>query len=391
MPEAKPPVPDLSGLSLADAIRADDAAAAEPRRPMQWAELEGRTPPERQWLVAHWLSHGPMLLAGKGGIGKTLLAQTLATALALGRHFIDTVTSPAKVLFWACEDDHDELWRRQIAICRYFGVPLSALEGRLVIEPRLGHENTLLGTAFGQPCWTSLHEELRQQVNDYAADVLMLDNIGQTYGCLENDRHQVTKFVNGIVGLVSDRPFSAMLMGHPAKAAESEFAGSTAWENAVRMRWFLGTKLPDQPDAADAEDGIRYLAKRKSNYSVHDWRRLGYRDGVLIPEASGPTPGSAADQSRKEDARRCVLSALRKLTARQLRTTASRNSPDYLPRKIVEMHLGEDYSVRDLGEAMNVLMMEGRLVMGRVGTYPNRTAMTGLMEPETTAQSERTK
>ena len=37
------------------------------------------------WLLEHWLSWHPTLLAGRGGVGKSLLAQQLATALAIGR------------------------------------------------------------------------------------------------------------------------------------------------------------------------------------------------------------------------------------------------------------------------------------------------------------------
>jgi RecA-family ATPase len=360
-----------------------DTSAGPPLKShaIDWTELAGREPPARDWRIAHWMGTGPMLLSGVGGIGKSLLAQTMATALALGRNYVDQVAAPQTVLMWSCEDDRDEIWRRQLAICRMFGVPLESLAGKLVIEPRLGRANALFGLAFGQPTWTTLREELVQQVNDYRATVLFLDNIGQVFGGNENDRHHVTTFVNGITG-ITEWPLSTVLLGHPAKAIGSEFSGSTAWENAVRMRWFLGTTLPDQPEAATAEDGVRYLAKRKSNYSTHDWRRLVYRDGSLEPDAPLPGPSSYAAQARQDDARRCALSALRKLVDRQIRTTGARNSPDYLPRKIVEMKLAEDYSQRELAEAMNALLMDGRIVTGKVGTYPNRTAMTGLIEAE---------
>lgn len=348
------------------------------RRPMRWTELAGREPPVRTWRIAHWMSYGPMLLAGAGGIGKTLVAQTIATALALGRHFVDEVSAPAKVLFWACEDDHDELWRRQVAICRYFGVTLDSLEGRLVIEPRLGCENTLFGLAFGQPTWTGLREELREQVNDYGSDLLILDNIGQLFGCSENDRHHVTAFVNGLAGL-SERPLTSMLLGHPAKAAGSEFSGSTAWENAVRMRWFLGHSLPDQPDSAAAEDGVRYLAKRKSNYSVNDWRRLTYQEGVYVPENPRAATGGYGAQSRKDDARRCVLNALAKISEAGLVSTASTASPDYLPKRMLAMKLANDFTKSELADAMNALLVSGRLRNGKVGTFANRTPRMGLI------------
>jgi hypothetical protein len=346
---------------------------------IDWTALAEREPPARLWRVNHWLGAGPTLLAGSGGIGKSLLAQTMATALALGRWYIDEIAEPQTVLMWSCEDDHDELWRRQVAICRFFEVPISALAGKLIIEPRLGKANALFGLAFGQPTWTSLREDLVQQVNDYRATVLFLDNIGQVYGGNENDRHHVTTFVNGISG-ITKWPLSTVLLGHPAKTVGSEFSGSTAWENAVRMRWFLGTTLPDQPEAATAEDGVRYLAKRKSNYSVHDWRRLTYRDGALAADPPADGPNSYAAQSRADGAQRRVLFTLRKLAERSIRTTSAQNSPDFLPRKIVELKLAEDYTQRELRDAMNTLLMDGRIVNGKVGVRSNRASLYGLVE-----------
>lgn len=379
-----PPTPKGAVVSLADALKVKREAEAEaafgPRRPLDWSSLATRSPPVRPWRIAHWLSDGPMLLAGAGGIGKTLLAQTLATALALGRYFLDDVLAPSRVLFWACEDDHDELWRRQLAICAFFGVTLADLDGHLTIEPRLGRDNALFGLAFGQPTWTPLRAELTAQVNDYKADVLILDNVGQTFGGQENDRHHVTTFVNGLASLGGDRSLSTLLLGHPAKATDSEYSGSTAWENAVRMRWFFGATLPDQPEEGPASPDVRYLAKRKANYTAHDWRRLQYVNGVFVPDAvSG---GSIADrhsaEARAESAQRCVLHALARLAEASIRTTDGATSPDFLPRKMRETKLAADFTVRELTDAMRALQLAGQIEEGPVGHYRNRTQKFGL-------------
>src|SRR5690606_6897230 len=45
-----------------------------PRPFLKWPELTGHPPP-REWDIDHWLPRGKdVLLAGRGGIGKTLLA-----------------------------------------------------------------------------------------------------------------------------------------------------------------------------------------------------------------------------------------------------------------------------------------------------------------------------
>lgn len=332
------------------------------RRWLDWSALAGRTPPERTWRMAHWITSGPMYLGGRGGAGKTLLAQQLGTALAVAKPFIDTIGTSTNVLMWACEDDHDELWRRQQDICRWLSIDmtdLADLAGRFTLEPRLGLDNTLMAPVYGVPAWTPLLDELTEQVNDTAADMLIVDNISQTFGCNENARHDVTAFVNGLLGI---RPgITVCLLGHPAKGKESEFSGSTAWENAVRMRWYLGSTLPDRPDS-EADPNVRYIAKRKANYTAHDWRRLRYQDGVLHPEITAS--GTRYDSGhRREIARAVVMKALRAILDIGLEAAPSANSPDYLPRKITEMKFGEDLTRKELADAFNELLATGQIVV----------------------------
>jgi hypothetical protein len=105
---------------------------------LDWAALVKQTPPPRVWAIYGWLGFGHnTLLVGGGGSGKTLIAQQMCSALHLGRPFIDEVKRPLTCLMWACEDDHDELWRRQVAIAKFFDVKLDAFNG-MHVEPRLG-------------------------------------------------------------------------------------------------------------------------------------------------------------------------------------------------------------------------------------------------------------
>lgn len=365
-------------------LKAAVPAVSKPdRQPMRWTELLGKTPAPRSWRISHWLTAGPTLFAGAGGVGKTLIAQTIATALALGRNFVDNVVEAVPVLMWACEDDHDELWRRQLAICAYFGVALSDLEGKLIIEPRLGRENTLFSLAYGAPMWTPLRDELVAQVRDYGSRVVFLDNIGQLYGGKESERHQVTSFLNGLMGLAPD--ISVIVMGHPSKSVDSEFSGSTAWENGVRMRWYLGYRLPDQKaeDQDEEDPNVRFLAKRKTNYSDKDFRRLEFRDGLFVPENA---QGSFADRwggvDRKKGAEDCILNALAQFAQANIRTTDGKTSGDYLPRKMRDMKLTRDYSPKELTTALGQLRLAGRIVLAEkneFGKYSNGMTKSGLM------------
>lgn len=354
-----------------------------PRTPMRWLQLQDTEPPIRAWRVNYWLSIGSTLLAGKGGIGKTMVAQTLATAIALGKRYLDDVVQPLKVLFWACEDDHDELWRRQIAICNYFGCTFADLNEQLIIMPRQGLENTLFYAEYGAPKWTALQGELIQQVGDYGADVTFIDNVGQTFGGKENDRHHVTAFINGLTGLAGSRAHSAVILAHPGKQQDSEFSGSTAWENCVRMRWYMGHKLPDEKaeEGSEEEDpDVRYISKRKTNYTVKDYRKLTYRNGVFATEqASSGFTERYTFGYRNEAADEVILKALDRFAGSQMRTTSGKTSPDYLPKKMREMKLAQDFSARELIDALNRLLLAGRIAEGPIGKYGNRGLKFGLV------------
>ena len=345
---------------------------------LHWGALDGLEPPPFDWLLDHWLSWHPTLLAGRGGIGKSLLVQQVGTQLALGLPTWCAATKPVKVLYWACEDDHDQLWRRQAMICNKLGMPMSGLEN-FRVDARYGMENTLLSTEFGRPMWTPTIELLRQQVNDLGVDVLLLDNIGHTFGANENVRHDVTLFLNGIAGLVTGRRFCPILLGHPSKAINSEYSGSTAWENAVRMRWYLDDKLPDahaDPESAPDPD-YRVLAKRKTNYTRLDYVQFRFNDGVLVPEQIEQSEPGLMATLRKRKARSTILTAITKLAEVRLygNNTSGRY---YLPHLIVENKLNEGCTKAELSDAMRELVMSKNIEMAELGKDAKKRIISGL-------------
>ena len=328
-----------------------------------------------------WLGMGhATIVAGRGGVGKTLLAQTLAAALAIGQDYIAAVPTARRVLLWACEDDTTELWRRQINIARYFGVPLAAFAENLFIIPRVGEDNAVMASDFGKAMWTPAYGLLSEAVNDLRADVLMVDNVGQSFAGNENSRADVSRFVNGFAGIRAG--LSTLLLAHPAKANGSEFSGSSAWENVVRSRWFLGKKLPDDqadPDEdRDEDDAARYLCRRKANYSDEDFVTFTYTDGVLVPDAGDTLPRLDA-RFRGDLAESIVVKGVAKLIEMGRHPTDGKTSPDYLPRLIAEFGLQENLTRKDLASAMRSLMISGKLKRAVVGRYANRNDRFGLV------------
>lgn len=350
-----------------------------PRRPMAWPGLIGRDPPRRDWVVDHWAPAGVgSLLAGRGGIGKTLLSQALGTCIALGLDYFAPIAKPRRVLIWAGEDDHDELWRRQLDICAWLGKDFADLEGNLIVQAYSGEDITLAAQVYGALAPTPTLKMLAEQIGDYRADYVFLDSIARIYGGNENDRHQVTTFMAWLTQACSGAGFC--LLGHPSKAPNSEFSGNTAWEASARARLYLGDKLPDaEPDESEpADDTVRYLARRKANYAPTDWCRLEYRNGVFLPTAM---PADRPATVGGEFVNDIVLRAVRRLAERDIHCTPSTSSPSYLPKLARQFDLLDRATPKQFAAAMRKLILDGRLKSAVVGQYQNRTPKQGLVLP----------
>jgi hypothetical protein len=359
-------------------IQSAEPAQQKSNRALDWAALANEEPPPRAWAIDHWLGMGHVtLLAGAGGTGKTGVAQAMASCIALKREYLDWVPQARRVLFWACEDDTAELWRRQIAIAKGLGVNLADFAQKLFLHSYDGEQVELAGLSDGHlvagPMLTDLHE----QIGDYKADVIILDNIARLYGGNENDRHQVTSFMAMLTGAARATNAAVLLLGHPGKALGSEYSGSTAWEGAARSRLYLGRNLPDKEPEKDQEDddGIRYLCRRKANYSNRDYRRVRYIDGVMVPDEQSDTPRSSAPTS--EYVQSIVARAIRKLSDLGKFGNASTASPDYLPKLADQYKLLDNVSKSVFSAAMREMEVAGKIKTEVVGTYPNRTQRKG--------------
>ncbi|HEY2781988.1 MAG TPA: bifunctional DNA primase/polymerase [Steroidobacteraceae bacterium] len=362
---------------------ANDVKESQPTA-IDFSILAGRTPPARLWWHGQWLTNGPTLCSGSGGVGKSLLLQALLTALANGKDYLGTGSQcePLRVLGWFCEDDHDELWRRQIAINNYFGLPLDGAGERLCLVPRPGFDNTLISLNHQRPAMVpALTKYLTEQVNDLRIDVLLLDNLAQTFGASEIDRHHTTMFINAIYGMVKGRPFAPIFAGHTARAQGSEFSGSAAWENACRMRWYLGYRVPgrkaEEGDNAENSD-IRWLARRKVNYAAKDILQFRFEQGLFVPQDAWVAEFDATSQLEK--AERIVLDGIAKLIAVGIVPSDVKQSGGYLPRQLVDKNWSEGFKKQDLERAMNSLIGKGTIRRdGKAGKGSDRHWKAGLV------------
>ena len=120
--------------------------AFEPFAPIDLSRWQDREPPARQWMVEGCFPKGNVaLLSGTGAIGKSLLMQQLCTAAVLGRSWLGMSVEPGRTVFLGCEDDQDEMVRRQSAINRQHNTcMIDVAEAGLFLEPRVGQDNALM-------------------------------------------------------------------------------------------------------------------------------------------------------------------------------------------------------------------------------------------------------
>ncbi len=94
-----------------------------------------------------------------------------------------------------CEDDEEELWRRQININEYMGLDMQDLT-ELCYVSRVGEENLLM-TFDGKDAGklTTFFNSLLDDIKDFGANLVVLDTAADLFGGNENNRSQTRQFL----------------------------------------------------------------------------------------------------------------------------------------------------------------------------------------------------
>lgn len=248
-------------------------------------------PPERKWVIKDWLPVGSVTaLYGDGGVGKSLLAQQLMTAAAFGKPWLGIDLEKIKTYGVFCEDDEEELWRRQCAINEFYqsGMESSDFQDNVGLWSRAGHNNQLMvfnNKDTGQ--LTTYFQELLEDIKSFQPKLVVLDTAADLFGGNENDRSHVRQFIQGCCGRIAQEIKGAvLLLAHPSDAGiirKTGTGGSTAWNNTVRSRWYL-----TRPDKANASPDERILSRKKSNYSQcnNGQMTLYWKNGAFVHDNS---------------------------------------------------------------------------------------------------------
>ena len=332
--------------------------------PLRWHD---QPIPERPWLVEGLIPRRVVtMLGGDGGLGKSLLVQQLLTACATGKVWLDRETMPCRVLGVFCEDDSDELHRRQVNINQRYGVEHADL-GDMSLSSRVGDDSTLL--EWDKPWLTGRETPIYDQILNYCRDngvqCLVLDSLHDVFAGDENKRPHARQFINALRDIAIACDAAVIVTAHPSlsgRASGTGEAGSTAWHNTVRSRLYLKNP-PDEED-----DDLRILATMKANYGRKGKEiRLKWMDGVFVnldPPVSGTVAGIA-----KRNVDELFLSLLATCKEQGRHVSESPYARNFAPRQFARSPNRQGASKRELEFAMERLFADKRI---RVETYDQR-------------------
>jgi RecA-family ATPase len=314
---------------------------------------DGIPVPQRKWVLPDWIPlHAVTLIAGKGGTGKSLVAQQLLSAIATGADFMNIRPSGQfGALYVNCEDGTDELHRRQDAIARTMGRTLSGFGGRLNILARIGKENAL-GTVGkdGEFVPSALYVAIRYAAKRLGARVIALDNAMQLFVGNPNDNGEVTRFLNALTALALDIDGAVILVAHIAKADGSEFMGCMAWENGVRSRLYL-----THEDEKNGLGDVRILSRNKANMAaVGAQIAMEWRSGAFYPFDQN-------EENSREQADEAVFLACLDAATEAKRNVSHVPGSNYACKVFERMPQAGKRNARTLAAAMDRLIYRGEI------------------------------
>jgi RecA-family ATPase len=331
-------------------------------------DWHGTFAPERSWRIDQWIPDGrATLLSGDGGSGKSLVAQQMATCVAIGAPFMGIEIERARSMYVTCEDDPAELHRRQDGINRALNTDHGLVGGELLLVSRVGEVDNALMRFQDEstPELTKFYWQVIATARANAARFLVLDNVAHMFGGNENVRLHVAAFCNGLEAMAREIEGAVLFLAHPAKSG-AQFSGSTAWENQVRSRLFMQRPKADE---GLANPDVRTLTRSKSNYAATGaviemrWQDWGFVASTADREDWREAMANNAQANAENDR---FVELLRIRTGQGLRVSAKRQAPNYAPRVFEAMPSAKRMKADQFQRAMERLLELGTIREVRV-------------------------
>lgn len=322
-------------------------------------EMAGRRALAKRFAIERIFPEGEVTkFTGPGSAGKSLIGQQFATAraAALGQ-CLGLSVQPGAAIYLTCEDDANQLHWRQEHLCAALGVSMADLAGKLhLVSLRGALDNELCTfTAEGTLKPTAAFHRLVAMIEATGARLVFLDHVAHLFPGNENDRGEVTRFVNLLNRLAEQTGAAIVLLGHPNKNGDM-WSGSTGWPNSVRSHVYL---------EHDEETDLRTLKLPKANYGQkgevvsfrwHDW--AFWREDDLPSD----TRKELAEAIKANGENAAFLACLRERASQgEGRAVGPSPGPNYAPAQFEGMAQAKGYRKPALKRAMDRLFTIGKI------------------------------
>jgi RecA-family ATPase len=339
-----------------DPYKASEAIAAAEIETLDWQALANVKPKPKPFVIPMLAPAGEVtLFTGPGSAGKSLLAQQLATALAAGVPTLRLDMGQAPAIYLTCEDDEWQLHWRQKHICDALGVTMVSLADRLYVASLRGALDNALGAEGqdGEFILSPTYHRVAAMIRRTGAKLVALDNVAHLFTGNENDRGEVTRFVNALNRLAGESGAAIILLGHPNKAGDS-YSGSTAWLNAVRSQFVI---------EHDLHTDMRTLTVGKANYARKGGQlRLSWVDCAFVHEDDLP-PDTARElvETAKAHAGNDAFKRCLKLCNERKRNVSHQPGSNYAPKIFAGMPEAKGHTKANFAAAMERLLTIGTI------------------------------
>lgn len=328
--------------------------------PTAW---QGLPVPPREWWIEDLIPMRQVtILAGDGGVGKSLLALQIGAAGALQCETLGMQPLPGRVMYLGAEDEDTEFQRRLHDIVYAHQREFSDLED-FMLAP-MADADALLSipnkSAVMEP--TPLWLQFADDARDFKPKLIVLDTAADLFGGDEIKRAQVRQFVSMLRKLAIEVDCAIVLLTHPSVAGMQTgtgSSGSTAWNNSVRSRLYL-----TRPEGKDEDPDLRVLKTMKANYGKTGGEIMMRWDAgtfVLDDGRVAPTMGII---NRKHDD--VFMAMLERYIQRGINVSAN-SGPTYAPSKFAKDSDGKGTSKQQYVDAMGRLLDAGKIKMETFG------------------------
>lgn len=320
-------------------LAGDGADAPAPRpvaAPFRAVPIADLTATDVHAPTYYWQGYIPAghvtVLTGHGGVGKSLVSIMLLVSMATGRPLFGVPTRRCKVALFSGEDGAELLLHRLLWVCQGLEIDAAELDGCVHVldategDPTLFAEVSVDGRRIGTT--TATHADLAQYIAEHGIELVIIDNMSDTYDANEIERPKVRAFMRSLVLLRQDSRMTVVLLAHVDKgtargerSGSESYSGSTALHNSARSRLYL----------ARDKDGALTLEQQKNNIGpITPPLRLEWPEGRL-PRAETPTSGYTQAIAATADLK-ALLRLMAEFTERGEFVSTGATSPTSAPR-----------------------------------------------------------